>query len=65
MPAPWVRSDLRDAKVVLHEGDASRALPAVDTRALLRRFESRRLPWARPWSLAVLGHWLGRQRLAS
>jgi len=62
----WMRGALHP---FLAEGlaalDASRALPAVDTRALLRRFESRRLPWARPWSLAVLGHWLGRQRLAS
>jgi asparagine synthase (glutamine-hydrolysing) len=45
--------------------EGARALPSVDTRALLRRFESRRLPWARPWALAVLGHWLDRQGLAS
>jgi len=45
--------------------DGSGILPAVETRALLRRFESRRLPWARPWALAVLGHWMERQRLAS
>jgi asparagine synthase (glutamine-hydrolysing) len=61
----WMRGGLRP---FVAEGlaalDASRVLPAVDTRALLRRFESRRLPWARPWALAVLGHWLDRQPLA-
>jgi asparagine synthase (glutamine-hydrolysing) len=61
----WMRGALRP---FVAEGlsalEGSRALPAVDTRALLRRFESRRLPWARPWALAVLGHWLDRQPLA-
>jgi asparagine synthase (glutamine-hydrolysing) len=62
----WMRGALRP---FVAEGlaalDGSGALPAVDTRALSRRFESRRLPWARLWALAVLGHWLERQRMAS
>jgi len=61
----WMRGPLRpfvdDGLATLR---ASRALPAVDTHALVRRFESRRLPWARLWQLAVLGHWLGRQGMA-
>jgi asparagine synthase (glutamine-hydrolysing) len=62
----WMRGPLRplvaDGLAAL---EACRALPAADTRALGRRFEARRLPWARLWALAVLGHWLDRQRLAS
>jgi asparagine synthase (glutamine-hydrolysing) len=58
----WMRGPLRpfvdDGLAALR---ASRALPGVDTHVLVRRFESRRLPWARLWELAVLGHWLGRQ----
>jgi len=62
----WMRGPLRP---FVAEGlaalDGARALPAVDTRALARRFESRRLPWVRLWALAVLGHWLERQGMAS
>lgn len=62
----WMRGALRR---FVAEGlgalEGARTLPSVDTRALLGRFESRRLPWARPWALAVLGHWLDRQGLAS
>jgi asparagine synthase (glutamine-hydrolysing) len=60
----WMRGALRPFMAAgLAALDGSRALPAVDTGALLCRFESRRLSWARPWALAVLGHWLDRHRL--
>jgi asparagine synthase (glutamine-hydrolysing) len=62
----WMRGPLRpfvdDGLAALR---ASRALPGVDTGALGHRFESRRLPWARLWQMAVLGHWLERHRMAS
>ena len=61
----WMRGPLRpfvdDGLAALR---ASRALPAVDTHVLVRRFESRHLPWARLWEMAVLGHWLERQGMA-
>jgi asparagine synthase (glutamine-hydrolysing) len=62
----WMRGPLRPFVADgLASLDASRALPGVDGRGLLARFESRRLAWARPWAMAVLGHWLARERLAS
>jgi asparagine synthase (glutamine-hydrolysing) len=61
----WMRGPLRpfvdDGLAALR---ASRAVPGVDTHMLVRRFESRRLPWARLWELSVLGHWLGRHGMA-
>lgn len=38
----------------------SAVLPGVDIEGLQRRFGVGRLPWARLWQLAVLGHWLDR-----
>lgn len=62
----WLRGPLRP---LLAEGldalAASRALPGADMRATLRRFEAGELSWARPWSLAVLGRWLDRHRVAA
>src|SRR5438876_292687 len=62
----WMRGPLRgfvgDGVAALQE---SRVLPALDTRSLVARFESRRLPWSRVWELAVLGHWLDRHGLGA
>jgi asparagine synthase (glutamine-hydrolysing) len=42
--------------------EVSRRLPGATVAHLRARFRAGSLPWARLWSLAVLGHWLARHR---
>ncbi len=57
--AEWMRGPLKE---FVGEGlaviDGSEVVPKVKTSRLLDDFKRGRLPWARVWQFAVLGHWL-------
>lgn len=55
----WLRGPL-SAYVDAGLDVIARRLPRLDAWTLRARFDQGTLPWARVWSLVVLGHWLER-----
>ena len=55
----WMRGSLRSfVQSGLRHLHSARLLPPANLQHLAARFEAGRLPWARLWQMAVLGHWV-------